>query len=104
MRYGFLAFCFRLLLRHSLYCRSRMLVPENIVIAFRIFLALFFFFGLLSLLVIIEKHSIIFCQFCLDLFLVVVDLGHEAHIDEAIDLLLLVFRPNVLRSLLGLLL
>ena len=81
-----------------------MLISKNIVIALGIFLNLLFFFSLLRLLVIIEKHAVIFCQLRPYLCLVIVDLGHEAHIDKAVDLLLLVFRPNVLRPLLALLL
>lgn len=80
-----------------------MLVSKDIVIAFRIFLTLLFFLRLLCLLVFIEEHAVIFCKFRLDLLLVIVDLGHEAHIDKTVDLLFLVFGPNVPRSLFGLL-
>lgn len=91
LRYQFLALCFGLLLGDSLDCGGRVFISENIVIALGIFLTLLFFFRLLCLLVILEEHAIIFCQFGLDLLLIIVDLGHEAHIDKAIDLLLLVF-------------
>ena len=51
----------------------------------------------LFLVLVLAEHGIVICKFGFDLFLVVLDLRHETHIDEAVDLMLLILRPNILR-------
>lgn len=48
-------------------------------------------------ILVLAEHGVIISKFSFDLFLVVLDLRHEAHIDETVDLMLLILRPNILR-------
>lgn len=50
------------------------------------------------LVLVLTEHGVIISKFGFDLFFIVLDLRHETHIDEAVNLMLLILRPNVLRS------
>lgn len=49
------------------------------------------------LVLVLTEHGVIISKLSFDIFLVVLDLRHEAHIDETVDLMLLILRPNILR-------